>query len=147
MPDGWQLAQLNVAKWVVDPEGAVAREFLDQLDEIDARAQAAPGWVWSNEEEDLSDTPWDERWLVNLSVWTDVASLRAFAFGDDKHAAAMRRRLRWFAPLHRPTSVLWWVAAGHRPTLAEAAGRLEQLEQDGPTPVAFTFGTPFPAPA
>lgn len=147
MPSGWELAQLNVAQWVVDPDGEVAAEFLDQLDEIDARAQAAPGWVWSNDDEDLTRTPWDARWLVNLSVWIDVASLRAFAFGDDRHAAAMRRRLRWFAPLHRPTSVLWWVRAGHRPTLEEGAARLQRLEREGPTPSAFAFRATFEPPS
>ncbi|MFJ4790482.1 DUF3291 domain-containing protein [Streptomyces sp. NPDC088794] len=41
--------------------------------------------------------------------------------------------------------VLWWVPAGHRPTVAEAEERLLRLRADGPTPYAFTFRSPFPA--
>jgi hypothetical protein len=39
--------------------------------------------------------------------------------------------------------VLWWVPAGHIPTVAEAIERLELLRRDGPTPAAFTFRSPF----
>ena len=38
---------------------------------------------------------------------------------------------------------LWWVPVGHRPTVGEARDRLELLRRNGPTPVAFTFRTPF----
>ena len=51
-----------------------------------------------------------------------------------------------FEPLERPILVLWWIAVGHTPTVAEAMERLQHLEQHGPTPSAFTFRTPFPAP-
>jgi hypothetical protein len=40
---------------------------------------------------------------------------------------------------------LWWVPAGHRPTVAEAESRLLHLRTNGPTPYAFTLRTPFPA--
>jgi hypothetical protein len=42
--------------------------------------------------------------------------------------------------------VLWWVPAGHRPTIDEAKAKLVLLEAQGPTPEAFTFKAPFPAP-
>ena len=38
---------------------------------------------------------------------------------------------------------LWWVPAGHRPTIDEAIARLEHLRRHGPTPEAFTFRTRF----
>jgi hypothetical protein len=38
------------------------------------------------------------------------------------------------------------VAAGHRPTISEAASRLESLRPHGSSPAAFTFGTAFAAP-
>ncbi len=40
--------------------------------------------------------------------------------------------------------MLWWVPAGHRPTLDEARERLDRLDKDGPTPYAFTMRAPFP---
>jgi hypothetical protein len=43
--------------------------------------------------------------------------------------------------------VLWWVRAGHIPTVADAQARLAILARKGPSPVAFTFKTRFPEPA
>ena len=45
-----------------------------------------------------------------------------------------------------PFIVLWWIEAGHVPTVNEAKDRLERLQRDGPSPFAFTFLSPFPAP-
>jgi hypothetical protein len=42
---------------------------------------------------------------------------------------------------------VWWVPAGHRPTVAEAEERLLHLRANGPTPYAFTLRTSFPAGA
>ena len=42
---------------------------------------------------------------------------------------------------------LWWVPAGHIPTIEEGIARLEHLRANGPSPHAFTFREPFPAPA
>jgi len=42
--------------------------------------------------------------------------------------------------------VLWWVPAGHIPTLDEALSRLDLLEREGPGPEAFTFREPYAAP-
>jgi len=35
--------------------------------------------------------------------------------------------------------VLWWVPAGHTPSVEEAIERLEHLGAHGPSPYAFTF--------
>ena len=42
--------------------------------------------------------------------------------------------------------MLWWVTAGHRPTIEEAKERLAHLKRRGPTRHAFTFRASFPAP-
>jgi hypothetical protein len=42
---------------------------------------------------------------------------------------------------------MWWIEAGHRPTISEGVARLERLRSDGPTPDAFTFRVPFGPPA
>ena len=49
-------------------------------------------------------------------------------------------------PLDGPSLVLWWVPAGHLPTLSEAIDRLEYLRRQGPSAAAFTFRQPFDAP-
>jgi hypothetical protein len=38
-----------------------------------------------------------------------------------------------------PLVALWWVPAGHLPSIAEAEERLEHQRLHGPTPFAFTF--------
>jgi hypothetical protein len=43
--------------------------------------------------------------------------------------------------------VLWWVPAGHLPSVEEALERLAYLREHGPTPYAFTFKERFPASA
>jgi hypothetical protein len=48
--------------------------------------------------------------------------------------------------MEAPYAVLWWIPAGTIPTIEEAAGRLESLRRDGPSPTAFTFREPHPAP-
>lgn len=62
------------------------------------------------------------------------------------HLDVLRRRREWFERMAEPSIVLWWVEAGHRPSVAEAVERLERLRRDGPCPEAFTFRTFRPPP-
>ncbi len=80
--------------------------------------------------------------IVNLSVWESVEALRSYVY-DAGHLAVLRRRREWFAPMDSAQLVLWWVPAGHRPTLGEARARLDQLDTQGPTAEAFTLRQPF----
>jgi len=41
---------------------------------------------------------------------------------------------------------LWWIPAGHVPTVEEAKAKLEELGRSDPAASAFTFRSPFPAP-
>src|SRR2546429_7182460 len=62
------------------------------------------------------------------------------------HTAVMVRRRQWF---ERPTEAyqaLWWVPAGHSPSVSEALDRLEHLRRNGPTAHAFTFSQRYPPP-
>ena len=58
----------------------------------------------------------------------------------------MRRRREWFERMSELYVVLWWVPRGHRPSVAEAIERLQELRRKGPHREAFTFGQLFPAP-
>ena len=51
----------------------------------------------------------------------------------------MRRRREWFERFEGVYAALWWVPAGHRPSLQEAVGRIAHLDAQGPTAYAFTF--------
>jgi hypothetical protein len=142
------LAHLNVAamKFALDaPEMA---DFNANLDRINALAEASPGFVWryqSAEGDTTEAEVFGPTTLVNLSVWQDVHSLHAYAYGE-QHGAILRRRREWFTRMPEASLVLWWVPAGQWPTLQQARERLETLQQHGPTPAAFDFSQPFPAP-
>ena len=79
--------------------------------------------------------------MVNMSTWESLESLRAFVYTSG-HTAVMRSRKQWFEKLDTYL-VLWWVPAGHEPTVDEAKERLEHLARNGPTPYAFTFRASF----
>jgi len=54
--------------------------------------------------------------LVNFSVWESAEALHTFVYRT-QHAEVMRYRREWFERLDQPFTVLWWVRAGHRPTV------------------------------
>jgi hypothetical protein len=84
----------------------------------------------------------DDMFLINMSVWSSLRELRAFVY-TTAHVGVLRQRRAWFEQLVEAHLVLWWVPAGHIPTIDEALERLDLLRRDGPTPAAFTFRTPF----
>jgi hypothetical protein len=143
---GFHLAQVNVGRARGEMTDPVMAEFAAALPAINALAEETPGFVWRLQTEDGDATairPYeDNRILINLSVWTDLAALRGYVFQSD-HATYMRRRREWFERFERVYVALWWVPAGHRPSVAEAVERLAHLEAHGPTAHAFGFATPF----
>jgi hypothetical protein len=142
----FQLAQVNIARARGEMTDPVMAEFVAHLPEINALADHSPGFVWRLQTEDGDATavrPYEDRSiLINLSVWADVPALRTYVFRS-AHASIMRRRCEWFERFERIYVALWWVPAGHRPSVTEAVARLAHLEQHGPTPVAFSFAEPF----
>jgi hypothetical protein len=147
MPDPtMQLAQVNIGRTRGEMSDPVMAEFVSRLAEINALADRSPGFVWRLQTEDGDATavrPYeDARILINLSVWSDLASLRNYVYRTD-HAEVMRRRREWLERLERVYVALWWVPVGHRPSVAEAVARLAHLERHGPSAFAFGFAQPF----
>lgn len=118
------------------------------LDPVNAIADAAAGFVWRLQTEAGNATSipvlGDDRLIVNMSVWASIDQLADFVYRSG-HVAVMRRRREWFERI-KVFMALWWVPAGHLPTVAEAEERLEHLRSHGPTARAFTFRQRFPAP-
>jgi hypothetical protein len=145
----YQLAQLNVARMTAPLTDPVMADFVANLEPINARAERSPGFVWRFQTDGGDATavrPYDDdRIIINFSVWEDAASLREFVYRGD-HAGIMKRRREWFERLDDLYLVLWWVPAGHRPSVQEAVERLEHLKQHGPSREAFTFREPYPMP-
>jgi len=144
----YELAQVNIAKLRETLESPSMVDFVKNLDRINALAEEAPGFVWRLKDEDESADairPFGNDYVVNMSVWKDVASLSHYAF-ESGHADIMRRRREWFQPMTEAHAALWWVTVGHRPTVMEAQQKLETLRSHGPGPLAFTFKRPYPSP-
>lgn len=144
----YHLAQLNIAVLKDTLESPLLADFVANLDRINALAEQSPGFVWRLQDEAGDATairPFGESMLVNMSVWRSVESLHHFAFRT-AHVEFMRRRREWFELQSEAYAVLWWIPAGHLPTVTEAAERLADLKLHGPTARAFTFRDAFSAP-
>ena len=141
----YHLAQLNIARMKFPLDAPEMAGFVERLEDINALADRAPGFVWRLQTEDGDATAIDDfgaDYLVNMSVWRDLESLRDFAFRS-AHREVLAQRHDWFDVMDEACSVLWWIDAGSIPTLDEAGARLDTLRRDGPTPRAFTFGRTF----
>jgi len=145
----YQLAEINIATFrmpIADPANA---DFIANLMRVNTLAEAAPGFVWrlvggGNDSRDIGAFP-NPNTAINMSVWTDMDALANFVYRSDGHREIMRRRKEWFDRMEFHLA-LWWVPAGHRPTVAEGKERLESLSRVGPSAYAFLFNKPFPAP-
>lgn len=144
----YQLAQVNIARLLEPLDSPRLKDFVDNLDRINALAEASPGFVWrlTGDGNDATSLRMfdDDQLIINVSVWESLQALKDYVYHSD-HVAIMRRRREWFARMEF-FMALWWVPAGHEPTPAEAEERLTHLRQHGPTQHAFTFQQVFPAP-
>ena len=123
--------------------------FRSQLDRINAIADTSPGFVWRLQTDEGNATAIrayeDERVLFNMSVWESREALYNYVYRSE-HAGPLRNRREWFDPVEGPILVLWWVPAGHIPSIEEAKTRFATLKSRGPSAEAFTFRDPCPSP-
>jgi GH15 family glucan-1,4-alpha-glucosidase len=145
----FHLAQYNVARLVASLDDPRIADFVAALDRINTLGDRSPGFVWRLKTEDGTSTSVrindDEQVLVNFTVWESVEALFEYAYHSD-HAEVFRRRREWFEAPAQPYLVLWWIRAGHTPTLEEAEERLAHLREFGATPQAFSFKQRFGPP-
>ena len=134
------LAQLNVAKARHALDGPRMADFMGNLDRINGIAERSPGFVWRLQDEggNATDIAFgdDPDTIVNMSVWENAQALEHFVW-NTMHKQFYARRAEWFKLMESNHLVMWWVPAGHTPTLAEAAERLEHLDKHGPSERAF----------
>lgn len=149
---GHHLAQVNVGRIVAPLDSPELADFMAQLPEINALAEASPGFVWRMVDGGGEDATGfrpdgaDDMLLINCSVWESVESLRDFTYHSD-HLRVLSRRREWFHRVAEAYQALWWIPAGHLPSVAEAMERVAMIREQGPGPLAFTFRSPFPAPS
>ena len=125
-------------------------DFVAAVDRVNQLGDCSPGFVWRHETEDGNSTSirvrGDPLIIINFTVWEDAESLFEFTYRSD-HAEVYRRRREWFEAPDEAHLVLWWIPAGHEPTVDEGEERLDYLRAHGPTAYAFTFKQRFPRPA
>ncbi len=143
----YNIAQVNIARMRAPLEDAMMAGFVSLLDEINALADRSPGFVWRLQTESGNATylrPYeDERILFNLSVWQSLEQLKDYVYRS-AHGAVLRQRHEWFEKFDGMYMALWWIKAGHIPTVDEAKQRLEYLRKHGASAQAFTFKQSFP---
>jgi hypothetical protein len=146
----YHLAQLNVGTVRAPVDSAELAGFMAGIEPVNAVADAAPGFVWRLQDGDgpgaTALRPRGPDFMVNMSVWESLEALWNFVYRNGPHLDFMRRRREWFHRMAEQYLVLWWVPAGHIPSLDEALARLDLLQREGPGPEAFTFREPYPAP-
>ena len=138
----FHLAQLNIGKVRYKVEDPRMSGFMDNLDKINALAEASPGFIWRLKDENNNATSFhvfdDPNLLINMSVWESIESLKNYVYKSD-HVTYLRQRKDWFHLIKESYMVLWWVPEGHVPTAAEAKQKLEYLQENGASLEAFTF--------
>jgi hypothetical protein len=137
----YELVHANVAHMRAPLDAPMMNGFVSQIDEINALARSAPGFVGQPALPD-EGTVYRAPRLLNISIWRSVESLDAFTH-QGQHALALDRRAEWFESSGDPTYVLFWMRRGCVPTEREIHQRLDHLARHGPTPYAFTFGERF----
>ncbi|GAA4843526.1 DUF3291 domain-containing protein [Kitasatospora terrestris] len=146
-----QLAQINIARMLAPLDSPQLADFVAALEPLNAAADRAEGFVWRLADGEYGGNATGSRiygddWLlVNMSVWRDPGTLEAYVYSPE-HRPVLKRRREWFERPAEAMTALWWVPAGHRPTVAEAEARLDLLRAKGPTADAFTLKERFPAP-
>ena len=145
----FHIAQVNIGRLRAPLDDPLIAGFVARLDDINALADSSPGFVWRLKTEAGDATslrPYDDdRILFNLSVWETPEQLRDFVYRG-AHVEVMRQRLSWFERFEGMYHALWWVPAGHIPSIDEAKDRLEHLRVHGETGDSFSFAKLFPAP-
>jgi hypothetical protein len=145
----YQIAQLNIATLKAHIDSPQLADFVANLDRINALAEDSPGFVWRLQTEEGDATGIDyfgSDKIVNLSLWDSVEALHNYVYRS-AHVEIMRRKKEWFHKMGEAYMVLWWVPAGHIPSVEEAAQKLNILREHGPTAEAFTFKKAFLAPS
>ena len=112
---GWHFAELNIGRLHEPLDHPATKEFVDALDEINALAEASPGFVWRLKDEatGLSSSyvraDDDPLTIINLSVWETPEQLHDFVYRT-AHTPFLRRRREWFQKVERVPRLL--VGAG-----------------------------------
>ena len=146
----FHLAQVNIGTFAKDAmDSDVIKVFLDNLDPINAIAEASEEFIWrlKGESGNATDIVFldNPNELVNMSVWQSVEALKHFMF-KTHHIDFLKRKKEWFETASEHTYALWWMPIGHNPSIQEAKDKLALLDANVESAQAFTFTKVFESP-
>jgi hypothetical protein len=119
-------------------------DFQNNLDRVNGIGDRLPDCIWRLSSVDMEAAQDDNTGPLKdrphtastLSVWTGPKPLYDFVT-KTLHARFLARSDEWFVPGDSGHLVLWWVAEGHRPTVAEAMQTWQHLQANGPSEMIF----------
>src|SRR5580704_10422075 len=107
----YRIAQVNIGRVRAQLDDPLMAGFVARLDEINALADSAPGFVWRLQTPEGNNTylrPYEDcRMLLNMSVWESVEELKHYVY-KTAHAELLRQRHEWFEKIAM-YAALWWV--------------------------------------
>jgi Domain of unknown function (DUF3291) len=144
----YHLAQVNIGKILAPMDSPLMSEFKNNLDRINALAEASEGFIWRLKDDNNNATSIkvfeDDFMLINMSVWKDIDALYKYVY-ESAHMEYLKNRKAWFERLTEKYMALWWIPGDHIPTPSEAIERINHIRQNGDTAFAFGFKKRFTA--
>ena len=139
MTQAHHLAEFNVARIRYPLDDPRMAEFTDNVERVNKLAEQIEGFVWRLQDDSgnaMNMRVYDDPTILpNLTLWEDEQALERFVW-QTVHGRFYRRRETWFTPMEAPL-VMWWVAAGERPDMAEGVKRRDHLIARGSSDYAF----------
>jgi hypothetical protein len=136
------LAQVNIARMLAPIDSPVMKDFVDNLDRINALAESSKGFVWRLKTDDNNATSLrimdDDFLIVNLSVWQDLSSLFDFVYRT-AHVEIYKRRGEWFEKMKESHTALWYVSENAYPTVKDAEEKILHLRKYGESDEVFSI--------
>ncbi|POY39003.1 DUF3291 domain-containing protein [Solitalea longa] len=140
----YHLSQFNIIKLKDHIDSPVVKEFKDFLAPVNQLAEESPGFVWRLKDDNGAsaanvETPYkDELIFVNMSVWQNYDYLKSYTY-QTVHSYFLKSRKKWSNEIEGHRAVMWYTEEGVIPSLTEAKGKLDLLNQNGSSLTAFSM--------
>lgn len=141
----YQLAEVNIAKRLAPMDDPIMQDFINNVDKMNAIADASEGFIWrlKDEDKDLGAEIFESHeLLINMSVWKSLDDLFNYTYNSG-HIEVYKRKKEWFSKMKMMHMAFWYVPEGYEPTFQDAKDRLDYLNTHGDTPYAFSFKSKF----
>ena len=139
------LAQINISRFKAPLDDASMKEFVDFLEPVNKLAEESEGFIWrlkddSGQPSSYMPSPFEDNEMtaINMSVWVNIEAFKNYVY-NSVHSYFLKNKKKWFSPIDRPHTVMWWIKKGEIPTTADGKRKLDYFKQHGSSPDVFTF--------